>query len=106
MYALLDLHIRLVSSAHSLSVSPSHNHPFLAVGVQPGKQFRPVGNKQVYLYEWKTEKLHCIPFDIGKWCNENYEMFSGYITDWKLSFHPGHGGLSINVHTMFSPDGK
>jgi len=50
---------------YSLSMSPSLNSPWLAVGLQPGKMFQPKGNKLVYLYNWETRERHHI-FDAGK----------------------------------------
>ncbi len=51
----------------SLSVSPSPNCPWLAVGFQPGsRMFSPRGNKLVYIYDWERKELKQI-FDAGTW---------------------------------------
>ena len=49
----------------SLSVSRSADHPWMAVGLQPGSLFQPQGNKTVHLYNWQEGKVHQI-FDAGK----------------------------------------
>jgi ankyrin repeat protein len=66
---------------HSLSVSRSADHPWLAVGLQPGSLFQPQGNKTVHLYNWEERKVHQI-------------------------FDAGSGGPSVTVHTAFSPCGR
>ena len=50
--------------SHSLSVSRSPEHPWIAVGLQPGSLFQPQGNKNVHLYNWQNGKVHQI-FDAG-----------------------------------------
>jgi ankyrin repeat protein len=66
---------------HSLSVSRSGENPWIAVGLQPGSLFEPQGNKTVHLYNWREGKVHQI-------------------------FDAGRGGLSVTVHTTFSPCGR
>ena len=52
------------SLSFSLSISPTPNCPWLAVGMQPGTMFSAMGNKLVYLLDWETRELHEI-FDAG-----------------------------------------
>ena len=65
-YAMLSLVLSsLPSSLLSLSMSQSPDHPWVAVGLQPGTLFTPQGNKSVHLYNWKEKKLYQI-FDAGE----------------------------------------
>ena len=50
----------------SISVSPTPNSPWIAVGLQPGKLFRPKNNKLVYCLNSDTKKVNHI-FDAGRW---------------------------------------
>ena len=50
----------------SISVSPTPNSPWVAVGLQPGKLFRPKNNKLVYCLNSETKKVNHI-FDAGGW---------------------------------------
>ena len=57
--------ITLFHLPYSLSVSRLADHPWLAVGLQPGSLFQPQGNKTVHLYNWEERKVHQI-FDAGE----------------------------------------
>ena len=46
-------------------MSKSAEHPWIAVGLQPGSLFEPHGNKTIHLYDWREGKLHQI-FDAGE----------------------------------------
>ncbi|XP_019848951.1 PREDICTED: uncharacterized protein LOC109580353 isoform X2 [Amphimedon queenslandica] len=64
-----------------LSVSPCEDAPWLAAVLQPGSLFVPEGNQKVHIYNWKEKKVYHI-LDTGK------------------------GGLTLNVHVTFSPNGQ
>lgn len=51
-------------------MSPDTKRNYLAVGLQPGKQFEPDGNMKVYLFNWKTETEKC--------CIETGNMFNSW----------------------------
>ncbi len=46
-------------------MSANAENPMLAVGVQPGKQFNPVGSKMVHLFDLGETKREFKPIDTG-----------------------------------------
>ena len=58
------LYVVLFNTSCSVSVSPSPNSPWVAVGLQPGKIFTPKDNKLVYCLNSDTKKVNHI-FDAG-----------------------------------------
>ena len=95
-----------VCVSHSLSVSRAADHPWIAVGLQPGSLFEPQGNKTVHLYNWQEGKVHQI-FDAGTVYYELYRYTPTHTTYvFILHLFAGRGGLSVSVHTNFSPCGR
>ena len=91
-------------------MSPCEDAPWLAAVLQPGSLFVPEGNQKVHIYNWKEKKVYHI-LDTGNVYKNNahrhfFLTFPSTLIVFNSFFSTGKGGLILNVHVTFSPNGQ
>eukprot|EP00118_Oscarella_pearsei_P004394 m.18682 g.18682 ORF g.18682 m.18682 type:complete len:414 (+) comp27713_c0_seq4:1173-2414(+) len=68
----------------SMQFSPDPSETLLALSIQPGSTYKPVGNNLIHVYNWKSEKLEfCIDTDVGVSSRTNTDTALAFSVDGK-----------------------